>query len=230
MINKFHNDLKKQFLALMNQLNENCDIVCVKILDYFFEVEQHHSVRSIYEHFQSQNDTVEVDLKTIEMMLKTFVKYGIARTLKTDDGKIRYEHLHVNEHHDHLICTKCGRIFELKNLELEQFQEQITLQNKFYPFYHSLQIYGICNECLGKRKTAIPLTLISIGETVRIEKIIGGQRFIKRLNDMGLQKGNELKLLNNSGALIILIGKTRLAIGRGMAKKIIVSPIMSYHL
>ncbi|MCM8798259.1 MAG: transcriptional repressor [Candidatus Omnitrophica bacterium] len=38
---------------------------------------------------------------------------GLCRELRFDDGTTRYEHLYGHQHHDHLICTKCGRFVEI---------------------------------------------------------------------------------------------------------------------
>jgi len=219
-----HEDIKKQFLVLLEQLGENLNVHYERVLDFFFSSDQHFSAKEIKQLLELEGHSVEIE--TITDILDAFVKYGIARVLRTDDSVVRYEHLHINEHHDHLICTKCNRIIEICNSDLEACQEKIILENKFYPFYHRLQIYGICDECVGKRKQLLPLSYASIGEWVRIEKFNGGEAIANRLIDMGLQRGSEVKVLNNCGAYILQVGEKRMAIGRGMARKIIITPLI----
>lgn len=223
-----HNEIKRQFLGLLEQVGEPLNDTNGFILDIFFRTDKHYSAEEVQQ--LAEQEGYSIDLDTVTSILKMFVRYGIARTLRTDDDVTRYEHLHIDEHHDHLICTKCHKIIELSSRALESFQEQITLNKRFYPFYHRLQIYGICSDCLGKRKQLLPLTYASIGERVRIEEFDAGQAFAARLIEMGLQRGCEVKVLNNAGAYILQIGEKRMAIGRGMANKIMVAPLMDKRI
>lgn len=61
------------------------------------------------------------------------------------DGK-KYES-NTKHHHDHLICTNCGAIFEFMDEEIETRQELIAKQQNFKIQNHSMQIYGLCSKC-----------------------------------------------------------------------------------
>jgi Fe2+ transport system protein FeoA len=63
------------------------------------------------------------------------------------------------------------------------------------------------------------------GETVNIMEIAGGRNARARLSSMGLRPGDLIEIINNNGQgrLILGHGNTRLAIGRGIAHKIMVS-------
>lgn len=62
------------------------------------------------------------------------------------------------------------------------------------------------------------------GQRVSLHSIVGGKRLRERLLSMGLPIGGELQVLRNrSGAVVVGRGANRLAIGRGMAEKIMVS-------
>ena len=66
-----------------------------------------------------------------------------------------------------------------------------------------------------------------IGETVRLVTIQGGTQIRRRLADMGLSTGMEVKVITGiaSGPIILSVKDSRLAIGRGMAEKIIVEKV-----
>ncbi len=72
----------------------------------------------------------------------------------------------------------------------------------------------------------MPLAMVSPGEKVRLTAIHGGQRLRKRLADLGLNLGMTVRVLhhNGHGPLILAVKDSRLAVGRGMAHKIIVEP------
>lgn len=71
---------------------------------------------------------------------------------------------------------------------------------------------------------SMPLTAFSKGEKGHIENINGGKKLCKRLYEMGFNKGTEIRVVKNDvGPLIVSIYGSKVAIGRGMAEKIIIS-------
>ncbi|MBN2329414.1 MAG: ferrous iron transport protein A [Candidatus Omnitrophica bacterium] len=69
----------------------------------------------------------------------------------------------------------------------------------------------------------IPLSLVETGRSVRLAFINGGRELRSRLADMGLVPGMELRVIRNTGGpFIIAVKNSRLALGRGMAQKILV--------
>jgi len=71
----------------------------------------------------------------------------------------------------------------------------------------------------------MPLTLAKPGETVIVREMLGGHSARVRLADMGLRLHDHIEIINNSGVGRLILAKdcTRLAIGRGIAQKIMVS-------
>lgn len=89
-----------------------------------------------------------------------------------------------------------------------------------------------------------PLGLLSAGERAEVMEIREGSHrgicshgvhkpdrsdHICRMEDMGLRAGKEVEMLNNEGrgAMLIKIDESRIAIGRGMAMKIMVKKVNS---
>ena len=70
----------------------------------------------------------------------------------------------------------------------------------------------------------IPLPMLRPGVEATLVAIRGGGRLRGRLADMGLVPGVRVRLLTNSdwGRVVVASGETRLALGRGMAQKIMV--------
>lgn len=72
----------------------------------------------------------------------------------------------------------------------------------------------------------MPLGLTSQGETVLIEEIRGRKKMRQRLMDLGLNQGAYIRVIKNEmpGPLIIAVKEDgRLALGRGMSQKIMVT-------
>jgi Fe2+ transport system protein FeoA len=74
---------------------------------------------------------------------------------------------------------------------------------------------------------ALPLSRLPAGAAATVVSLAGGRQFQSRLVSMGLTVGCGLTVLRSSGSggpALIATGTTRLAIGRGMADRILVSP------
>lgn len=74
--------------------------------------------------------------------------------------------------------------------------------------------------------TLMPLAMVAPGETVRFVSIEGGHFLKKRLADLGLNAGEEIFVIQADchGPMILEIRDSRLALGRGVAHKILVEP------
>jgi Fe2+ transport system protein FeoA len=70
----------------------------------------------------------------------------------------------------------------------------------------------------------MPLAMVSPGEEVRLCAIHGGRCMRKRLADLGLNLGMTIRVVQRDrhGPLILAVKDSRLALGRGMAHRIIV--------
>jgi Fe2+ transport system protein FeoA len=72
----------------------------------------------------------------------------------------------------------------------------------------------------------MPLAMVPPGKDVRLVAIHGGQRMRRRLADLGLNLGMTVHVIQHHrhGPLILAVKDSRLAVGRGMAHKILVQP------
>lgn len=71
-----------------------------------------------------------------------------------------------------------------------------------------------------------PLTMAAEGERVRIQSLQGGKGLMLRLTELGLNQGAELRVVQRQGCgLVVARGETRIALGGGMATKILVTAV-----
>lgn len=71
---------------------------------------------------------------------------------------------------------------------------------------------------------AFPLVMAAIGERVQLERINGGEKIIRRLTALGLTPGIDLSIVQDAGGpLLVSFRDSRIALGRGMAQKVMVS-------
>ncbi|HTR00722.1 MAG TPA: transcriptional repressor, partial [Candidatus Acidoferrum sp.] len=57
--------------------------------------------------------------------------------------------MNSDRHHDHIVCTKCGRVEEFMDEVIEERQQKVAKEKGFTVSDHSLYIYGLCKSCQG---------------------------------------------------------------------------------
>lgn len=120
----------------------------VKILDLFEKSERRHlSAEDVYKLLLATGD--DVAIATIYRVLTQFEQAGILCKHSFEDGRAVFE-LNEGEHHDHLVCVKCGKVEEFVDSEIERRQEAIAEQYGYQITDHVMTIYGLCQSCLTK--------------------------------------------------------------------------------
>jgi Fur family ferric uptake transcriptional regulator len=123
-----------------------------------------------------------------------------------------------------MICTKCRKIIEFEEDQIEQLQIKTAAAYGFHMLQHKLEIYGICADCLKERIQGMPLILAKPGERLIIKEINGGANAKMRLLTMGLRIGDKIEVISNNGhrQLAVAVDLKRYVLGRGLAEKITV--------
>ncbi|MEO8817005.1 MAG: ferric iron uptake transcriptional regulator [Paralcaligenes sp.] len=120
----------------------------LKILDIFRKAdERHQSAEDVYRALIGEE--VEIGLATVYRVLTQFEQAGILIRSQFDGGKAVFE-LNDGDHHDHMICTNCGKVVEFTDAEIEKRQQKIAKENNFLLESHTMMLYGICSECSPK--------------------------------------------------------------------------------
>jgi Fur family ferric uptake transcriptional regulator len=117
----------------------------LKILDIFRKTEQRHlSAEDVYRALIAEN--VEIGLATVYRVLTQFEQAGILSRSQFDTGKAVFE-LNDGDHHDHMVCTHCGKVVEFSDSEIEKRQHKIAKDNQFHLESHAMVLYGVCSDC-----------------------------------------------------------------------------------
>ena len=115
------------------------------ILDAFLSSDRHISIEELYLKLRAKHPNI--GYATVYRTMKLFAESGIARETHFGDGQTRYEHVMEGEHHDHLVCTRCGSIVEFENEAIERLQAEVAAAHGFYIETHKLELYGACAKC-----------------------------------------------------------------------------------
>ena len=92
----------------------------------------------------------QVSRATVYRTLAALEAARFVEGLDTGDGGRRFEHVLGHEHHDHMVCTRCGAILEFRDDELEARQDVAARRHGFVIESHSLRLYGRCRGCRGR--------------------------------------------------------------------------------
>ncbi len=117
----------------------------VKILQILEQSPKHHlSAEGVYKALLDMGE--DVGLATVYRVLTQFEVAGLVTRHNFEGGHSVFE-LSQGEHHDHLVCVKCGRVEEFVDKIIEERQQMIADNAQFKMTDHALNIYGLCPDC-----------------------------------------------------------------------------------
>ena len=114
-----------------------------KILDILqSNPDMHLSADDIHNKLVGHNESI--GLATVYRVLTQLEVAGLIQKNQFSDNQSSYEI--KKQHHDHLICTKCGKIIEFMNDDLETLQEKISDKYQFRLDSHVMTLFGVCKD------------------------------------------------------------------------------------
>jgi Fur family ferric uptake transcriptional regulator len=121
-----------------------------QILEVFLSTERHVTVQELYDLVRKRHKSI--GYATVARTVKLMSESGVCRQVDFGEGVQRFEHKYGHEHHDHLICLKCGRFVEIYSKRLEKLQVELVKRHGFIQQYHKMDIFGLCPRCGRKAK------------------------------------------------------------------------------
>ncbi|MDJ0763436.1 MAG: Fur family transcriptional regulator [Myxococcota bacterium] len=119
------------------------------------------SICNINGHFRAEDvqaalvkDGNHISLPTVYRNLPMLIAAGIIRRTsiyeEVENHASTYEHVFGKPHHDHLLCSRCGKRVEFNYPAIEVLQEAVAQEHGFRLTHHHLELVGECADCLGK--------------------------------------------------------------------------------
>ena len=117
----------------------------LKILEIFQTGKQRHmTAEDVFRVLLDERS--DIGLATVYRVLTQFEQAGILLRSNFESGKAVYE-LNEGQHHDHFVCTSCGKVEEFYDAEIEKRQNLIAKEKGWVIQDHSMALYGQCAEC-----------------------------------------------------------------------------------
>ncbi len=104
------------------------------------DARDHPDVKEVYR--RSVKADHRISIATVYRTVHLFEEEDILERLDFGDGRARYEEI-TDDHHDHLINIRSGRVIEFHNSEIETLQRKIARRHGLDLVGHRLELYGV---------------------------------------------------------------------------------------
>jgi len=122
------------------------------VLNFLSKTDKHPSVDEVFSAVNKLHPGIGI--ATIYRTLDLLSQIGLVVKFEFGDGKSRYELAESKRgHHQHLVCTECGKIIDYSNFvekEAEFFkrlEKELAKRYNFRISSHQIHFYGLCKEC-----------------------------------------------------------------------------------
>jgi Fur family ferric uptake transcriptional regulator len=116
------------------------------ILATLYENPQHFTSENLYLLVKQKYPKLNMGIATVYRTLTLLEENGLVSSISLGVQGKKFE-IANKPHHDHLICSQCGKIVEFENEQIEALQKKVAKENGFLLTDHLMQLYGICSEC-----------------------------------------------------------------------------------
>lgn len=104
-------------------------------------IKGHFSVDDLLGHLPS------LHASTVYRVLPVLLEAGLLQEAPRQGDGQRYERAFEREHHDHLLCTRCGRVVEFHFETMDQLERDVAHRFNFALTNHIHHLYGLCAKC-----------------------------------------------------------------------------------
>jgi len=113
------------------------------ILDYLESSPEHPDAYEIYESIKK--GLPQVSLATVYRNLDAMVKKGQIRAIRIKDDRYNYDGMKERHHHFH--CTKCGKVFNIEDKIILNFEELNKEEIVGLVEDYRISLTGVCKDC-----------------------------------------------------------------------------------
>lgn len=113
------------------------------IAEVFFNTTEHLTAEDLLEKVREHDS--QVSLATVYRTMKLLTDCGLANPHRFGERQTVYEPSESDDdHHDHIICRDCGKIFEFMDERIERIQDEVAQKHGLKLVSHRMELYGRC--------------------------------------------------------------------------------------
>ena len=144
-----YDDLLESFKRLLKSNNLKYTTQRELILKVIYDNNGHFTPEDIYNLIKEAYPDVKLGIATVYRTLTLLEDEAMVSSISFGTQGKKYE-FGLTEHHDHLVCLKCGNIEEFYDETIERQQEEIAKKFNFKMSNHVMKITGTCSACMAK--------------------------------------------------------------------------------
>jgi Fur family ferric uptake transcriptional regulator len=121
-----------------------------RILNLLQNLKQGISAQNIYVELRRINQNM--GLATVYRSLEALKLEGLVQVRTLANGEAVYSLIKQDKHH--LTCLQCGVSIPIHQCPVHELENQLQTSHQFKVFYHTLEFFGLCNQCQGRENPA----------------------------------------------------------------------------
>ena len=119
------------------------------ILEVFSKNHKPQSTEEIYKQIRKTKEGKNINEATVYRTLADFTKNEILKRVDLRKDSVCYELVEKDHHHHHIVCTKCNKVEDFENKEIEKILINVVKKSNFKKITeHSLELFGLCRTCI----------------------------------------------------------------------------------
>jgi Fur family ferric uptake transcriptional regulator len=134
-----------RFVAYLRQHNLPVTAQRLAIAEVMLASERHLSAEEVAQEVSARGRSVGT--ATVYRAIDTLIESGLLVERDFGEGFRRFEPARDIPHHEHMVCTQCGKVEEFRDERLERMTTLVAETHGFARQRHRLVIHGICRDC-----------------------------------------------------------------------------------
>ena len=143
-----HSEERRVFTEFLKKKGLKTTRERTALFDEIFSAHRHFDAEDLVIRMRERG--TKISRATIYRTLEILHDCGLVGRVRLNEEKYRYERLKRGEHHDHLVCTSCGKVVEFVDRAIEKRQDAVCRAHDFRATAHSHQIWGLCGACRAR--------------------------------------------------------------------------------
>ncbi len=134
-----------RFVAYLRQHNLPVTAQRLAIAEVMLASERHLSAEEVAQEVSARGR--KVGTATVYRAIDTLLESGLLVERDFGEGFRRFEPARDIPHHEHMVCSQCGKVEEFRDERLERMTTLVAESHGFARQRHRLVIHGICGDC-----------------------------------------------------------------------------------